>query len=277
MGSTSGQWLTKFQRLRIQLAGGRSHSASVARAYLKLHKAQAELAVSLRQGGLPDRHSDSSGTKPRNYKMDLGRIPAAQTLEAVPYAALDNSPPTALSIPQADVKEAVYGPERPSWCVWLQASQDICCKWGLWAICALVTVCLPKLVTQLIGLCFKIRVTQSVLAGTMVASQAVEEIGGPGQYIVTALEEALDLLQAISSTGAAAGAVSSVTAQAVMHATQSLFREMAGSGNSNSSLLASAILTRLPPAAAAPQVDGWRMPGWLFVLAGSVVTKYLGS
>ena len=43
---------------------GRSHSASVARAYLKLHKAQGELAAALRQCP-PDRHSDSSGQKPR--------------------------------------------------------------------------------------------------------------------------------------------------------------------------------------------------------------------
>ena len=128
-------------------------------------------------------------------------------------------------------------------------------------------MCLPKLVTQLIGLCFKICVKQSVLAATTVASQAVEEIGGAGQYIVTALEVALDLSRAISSTGAAAAAVSSVPTQAAMHATQSLLREMAGSGDSNSSLLASAILTQLPQAAAAPQVDGWRMPGWLFVFA----------
>ena len=149
--------------------------------------------------------------------------------------------------------------------------------WGLWAIGTLVTLCLPRLVTQLISLCLKIYVKQSVLAATRVASQAVEDIGGAGQYIVTALEEALDLPQAISSTGAAAGAVSSVPAQAAMHAAQSLLRKMAVSGDSNSSLLASAILTQLPQAAAAPQVDGWRMPGWLFVLAGSVVTKYLGS
>ena len=252
----------------------RSHSASVARAYLKLHKAQGELAAALRQCP-PDRHSDSSGQKPRNSKMNLARIPATQTLEIVPYTDLKNSLPPVSSSPVPGVQEPVYGPERPSWRVWLQASRDIGYKWGLWAIGTLVTLCLPRLVTQLIGLCLKICVKQSVLAATTVASQAVEEIGRAGQYIVIAFEEALDLPPAISSTGAVV--VPAAPAQAAMHATQSLLRDIAGSGDSNSSLLASAILNQLPQTAAAPQVQGWRIPGWLFVIAGSVVTRYLGS
>ena len=115
------------------------------------------------------------------------------------------------------------------------------------------------------------------MAVTTVASQAVEELGGAGQYIETALEEALDFPPAISSTGAVAGTFAAAPAQAAMHATESLLRDMAGSGDSNSSLLASAILSQLPQTVAAPQVHSWRMAGWLFVIAGSFVTKYLGS
>ena len=196
---------------------------------------------------------------------------------AQPQAALKNSLTTVPSIPVADVKESVFDPERPSWRVWLQASRDICYKWGLWAIGTIVTLCLPRLVTQLICLCLKICVKQSVRAATTVASQAVEELSEAGQYIVTALEEALDLPPAISSTGAVAGTFAAAPAQAAMHATESLLRDMAGSGDSNSSLLASAILSQLPQTAAAPQAQSWRMQGWLFVIAGSVVTKYLGS
>ena len=116
--------------------------------------------------------------------------------------------------------------------------------WG-----SLITICLPKLVMQLVGLLLKLCVKHSVMAATTVATQAVEEIGGAGQYVVTALEEALDIPAAVSSTGGIVQAAQAASAPATLHAAQAMLKEGIGESNTSAAVaLVDALATQLQSA-----------------------------
>ena len=251
---------------------GRSQSALVGKAYLRMYKAQEELAVALGQAA-----AKPVTRAPRNSKMSFSNIPTAETLAIVPFVEPASSGDSRAEIQLAQKPcSAQFSPARLPTAQWRFRrffTWAFLRRWSAWLVGSVITMCLPKLVMQLVGLCMKLFVKHSVIAVSNVAAQAVEEIGGAGQLLVVALEEALDIPAALASSAPppAQSFSTSLAATAIL-------KDIVGEGNATilGPLLQQAFEAQQPVPPAQSPVNQWQLPGWLLVVAGGIGTRMLG-
>ena len=268
-GLSIKQWFEGVQDegQRAASVRGRCPSAGVARAYLKLQKAHEEFAVLLKQASPA---ASASAKVAPNSKRCSASIPLATSMAIVPY---EKSPPLSepqdcalAPLPQHHMPEPVgqacqWRPSRPSWASFR--------RWWGWLLCTVITLCIPKIATQLIGLAMRFVVKFIMSAVGSAATQAVEELGGAGGMLVSALEEALDL---------PSSATPDLSAQAAAAAELATSTLKAAVGEANASALAPLVHTvvsqSLQQQQLSPQYLGsqrWQLPGWVILGIGSYI------
>ena len=133
---------------------------------------------------------------------------------------------------------------------------------------------LPKIVMQIMTLFMRLLIRQAFVAMGTVTTSALEEGTGAGALLVSALEEALDLPAAISSTPSPGPAPARLAGQAASAAIGNFV------GNASATDFGPAVELAVTQSLLAHRAEQTAprkgfLPGWLLVLVGGIGSRFL--